>query len=188
MAAAAAKRAYGQGAVYGSLAYDFNHPELYQEDYSTAEPAVQPKAQPRTQTQTQTRVRTRARHAVHTRQSIAPMSIVGMLAAAFLVVIAILAQAQIVGISAKSVELQNQLSELEEKQSKLRIAYESAFNMAEIEEYAIHVLGMQRPRADQIFYIDTSSPDKAVVVAAGNNDGFVDRVSDYLSGVASYFR
>ncbi len=192
MAASAAKRAYGQGAVYGSLAYDFNHPELYQEDYSAAEPVVQPKAQPRPRTQTrpqtQTRVHTRARHAVHTRQSIAPMSIVGMLAAAFLVVIAILAQAQIVGISSRSVELQNQLTALEEQQSKLRIAYESAFNMAEIEEYAIHVLGMQRPRADQIFYIDTSSPDKAVVVAAGNNDGFVDRVSDYLSGVASYFR
>jgi cell division protein FtsL len=192
MAAAAAKRAYGQGAVYGSLAYDFNNPELYQDEYTTAEPTVRPKAQPRqrtqTQTQTQTRVRTRARTAVHTRQSIAPLSIVGVLAAAFLVVIAILAQAQIVGISSKSVELQQQLDELEEQQSKLRIAYESAFNMAELEDYAIHTLGMQRPHADQIYYIDTSSPDKAVVVAAGNNDGFVDRVSDYLSGVASYFR
>ena len=192
MAAAAAKQTYGQGAVYGSLAYDFNNPELYREEYSAAEPAARPKAAPRertrTQTQTQTKVHTRARHAVHTRQSIAPMSIFGMIVAAFLVVVAILAQAQIVGISSKSVELQQQLSQLEEQQSKLRIEYESAFNMAEIEDYAIHVLGMQRPRADQIFYIDTSSPDKAVVVASGNNDGFVDRVSDYLSGVVSYFR
>ena len=186
MAASAAKRAYGQGAVYGSLAYDFNNPELYREEYSTAEPVARPKAKP--QTRTQTKVRTRARHAVHTRQSIAPMSIIGVAAAALLVVIAILAQAQIVGISSKSVELQQQLDELEEQQSKLRIEYESAFNMAEIEDYAIHVLGMQRPRADQIFYIDTSSPDKAVVVAAGSSDGFVDRVSDYLSGVASYFK
>ena len=186
MAAAAAKRAYGQGAVYGSLAYDFNNPELYGEDYAVAEPVAAPR--PRTRTQTRTQVHTRARAVVHTRQSIAPMSIVGMVAAAFLVVIAILAQAQIVGISSDSVALQNQLTELEEQQSKLRIAYESAFNMAEIEDYAIHTLGMQRPRADQIFYIDTSSPDKAVVVADGANDGFVDRVSDYLSGTLSYFR
>ena len=91
MAAAAAKRKYGQGAVYGSLAYDFNNPELYREEYTTA----QPKARPRTQTQT--RVRTRARTAVHTRQSIAPLSLVGMLAAAFLLVIAILAQAYWLG-------------------------------------------------------------------------------------------
>ena len=182
MAAAAAKRKYGQGAVYGSLAYDFNNPELYREEYTTA----QPKARP--QTQTQTRVRTRARTAVHTRQSIAPLSLVGMLAAAFLLVIAILAQAQMVGISSKSVTLRSELSQLEEEQAKLRIAYESAFNMAEIEDYAIHSLGMQKPRADQIFYIDTSSPDKAVVIANGESAGFVDRVSDYLSGIVEYFR
>lgn len=182
MAAAAAKREYGQGAVYGSLAYDFNNPELYREEYTTA----QQKARP--QTQTQTRVRTRARTAVHTRQSIAPLSLVGMLAAAFLLVIAILAQAQMVGISSKSVTLRSELSQLEEEQAKLRIAYESAFNMAEIEDYAIHSLGMQKPRADQIFYIDTSSPDKAVVIAGGESVGFVDRVSDYLSGVVEYFR
>ena len=190
MAAAAVQRKYGQGAVYGSLAYDFNNPELYREEYAPTKPAAKPKAEPRTRTQTQTRtqVRTRARTAVHSRQSIAPLTIVGMLAAAFLVVIAILAQAQIVGISSQSVALQQQLSELEEQQSKLRIAYESAFNMAEIEEYATNTLGMQKPRADQIFYIDTSSPDKAVVIADGQSDGFVDRVSDYLSGVFAYFK
>ena len=180
--AAVAQRNYGQGAVYGSLAYDFDNPELYRDDVNVA----QPKARP--QVQTPTRVRTRARNVVHTKQSIAPLSIVGMLAAAFLVVTAILAQAQIVAISSTSVSLQKELSQLEEQQTKLRIAYESAFNMAEIEDYAIHSLGMQKPRADQIFYIDTSSPDKAVVIAGGESAGFVDRVSDYLSGMTAYFR
>ena len=177
--AAAAERKYGQGAVFGSLAYDFNNPELYPEEYT--------EAQPKTRPQTRTEIHTRARTAVHTRQSIAPVSIVGMLVAAFLVVTAILAQAKIVGISSRSVELRQELEQLEEQQAKLRIAYESAFNMAEIEDYAIHSLGMQKPRADQVFYIDTSSPDKAVVVAGGDDVGFVDRVSDYLSGIAEYF-
>ncbi len=182
MAEAAVNRKYGQGAVYGSLAYDFNNPELYREEYTEA----QPKAHPRVQTQT--RVRTRARTVVRTRQSIAPLSLLGMLAAAFLLVTAILAQARIVGISSKSVALQQELTQLEEQQAKLRIDYESAFNMAEIEDYAIHSLGMQKPRADQIFYIDTSSPDKAVVIAGAESTGFVDRVSDYLSGIVEYFR
>ena len=178
----AAGSTYGQGAVYGSLAYDFNHPELYREEYTTA----QPKARPRPQTQT--RVRTRARPAVRTKQSIAPMSIVGMLVAAFLMVIAIIAQSQMVGLSSESVALQKELAQLEEQQAKLRIAYESAFNMAEIEDYAIHSLGMQKPRADQIHYIDTSSPDKAVVIADSESGSFVDRVSDFLSGTIEYFR
>ena len=185
MASAAMKRKYGQGAVYGSLAYDFDNPELYREEYAETEPAARPRT--RTETKTHTRVQTRARTAARAKQSIAPLSIVGMLAAAFLVVVAILAQAQMVGLSSESVKLQQQLDALEEQQSKLRIAYESAFNMAEIEDYAIHTLGMQRPRADQIFYIDTSSPDKAVVIAGGESDGFVDRVSDYLSGMLEYF-
>ncbi len=180
--AATVNRQYGQGAVFGSLAYDFDNPELYREDYTVAKP----KAIPRTQTQT--RVHTRARAVVHTRQSIAPLSLIGMLAAAFLLVAAILAQAQIVGLSSKSVTLHNELAQLEEEQAKLRIAYESAFNMADIEEYAIRSLGMQKPRADQIFYIDTSSPDKAVMISGGEKSGFVDRVSDYLSGAAEYFR
>ena len=36
--AADANRSYGRGAVFGSLAYDFNHPELYggEEEYSQA--------------------------------------------------------------------------------------------------------------------------------------------------------
>ncbi len=180
MAETAVKQRYGQGAVYGSLAYDFNHPELYQNEPDVAQPAARP--------QTQTRVRTRARAAVRTRQSIAPLSIVGMLAAAFLLVTAILAQAQIVGISAKSVSLHKELAQLEEQQAKLRIAYESALNMAEIEDYAVHSLGMQKPHADQVFYIDTSAPDKAVVIAAPGADGIVDRISDALSNAFAYFR
>ena len=186
MAAASAESVYGKGAVYGSLAYDFDNPELYRDGNAVAQPGV--RSREKAQTQTRTRVQTRAKAVARTRQSLAPLTLIGMLAAAFLLVVAILAQAQMVGISSRSVELQQELAELEERQAKLRIAYESAFNMAEIEDYAIHSLGMQKPRADQIYYIDTSSPDKAVVIAGGEDVGFVDRVSDYLSGVADLFR
>ncbi len=181
MAAEAAKIKYGSGAVYGSLAYDFNNPALYPDEYSTA---PKPAAKPRTGT----KVRTRARTAVHTRQSIAPLSVVGMLIAAFLFVVAITAQARLVGLSSESVTLQNELNQLEERQAKLRIQYESAFNMSEIENYAIRSLGMQKPKADQIYYIDTSAPDKAVVIGSAENAGFVDRVSDFLAGFGAYFR
>ncbi|MBE6914189.1 MAG: hypothetical protein E7472_04520 [Ruminococcaceae bacterium] len=181
--ATSANKHYGRGAVYGSLAYDFNNPELYREEYETAQtPAARP------QPKTQTRVRTRAKPVVHTRQSIEPFSVIGIMIAAFLFVTAILAQAQLVGISTESVALQNQLSELKDEQTKLRIAYESAFNMEDIEEYAIKSLGMQRPQADQILYIDTAAPNKAVVIAQSDSDNFVDRVSDFLSGLGAYFR
>jgi len=179
MAAATIKSKYGQNAVYGSLAYDFNNPELTAEEYSTA-------ATPKTRPQVQTRVQTRARAAVHTRQSIAPLSIVGILIAAFLFVITISAKAELIGISDSSVTLQRELDTLEEQQAKLRIRYESAFNMSDIEDYAIHSLGMQKPKADQIYYIDTSAQDKAVVIAQEESKGFVDSVSDMLIGIGEY--
>ena len=179
--AAAARKSYG-GAVYGSLAYDLNHPELF-EDERYARPREKAKAEP----QAKPRVATRSRRAVHTRQAIAPTAILGLLVAAFLLVSGITAQVQVLSVSGESVELENRLNELREEQTKLRIRYESAFNLAEIEEYAIGSLGMQKPNANQIAYIDTSAPDKAVVVGQGSGDGFVDRVSDFLTGLGAYF-
>ena len=181
MATAAAKK-YGQGAVYGSLAYDFNHPELYQEEYSAPRT---PAAKPRTETQT--KVRTRARTAVRTRQGISPMAILGCAVAAFLMIIAITAQITLFDVSGQNVALTTQLAELETEQAKLRIAYESAFNLAEVETYAISELGMQKPSADQIYYIDTSAPDKAVVIADGASETFAERAADFFTGFRAYF-
>ena len=181
MAATAAKK-YGQGAVYGSLAYDFDNPELYREEYSRPQA---PTAKPRTQTQT--RVHTRARVATRTRQSIAPLSIIGFAVAAFLCVIAITAQIRLFDISSESVALSSQLAALQEDQARLKIAYESAFNLAEIETYAVNELKMQKPSADQIFYIDTSAPDKAVVIATSADESFADRTADFVASIRTYF-
>lgn len=188
MAEAALNKRYGEGAVYGSLAYDFNHPELYPEEYSR--PAGRPEIpvdRPKTRAGTQGKVRTRARTAPRAKQGIAPVSILGAAAAAFLLVTAINAQAALFAISGDSVKLEQTLSELETEQTRLRIAYESIFNLAEVEEYAVYTLGMQKPAADQIHYIDTAAPDKAVVIDAVAGDGFVDRASDFISDIGSYF-
>ena len=175
--------AYGSRAVYGSLAYDFDNPELYQEEYSAPPEHTAPP-----QTQERTRAVPRAGAHVRSRQAVYPLAMVGILAAAVLLVIAIMAQIQLFDISSKTVELEGQLKELQTEQTKLQIAYEGAFNLTEIEQYATSKLGMKKPSADQIYYIDTSSPDKAVIINQTNNDGFFGRVSDFLSGIGAYFR
>ena len=179
-------RTYGRGAVFGSLAYDFNHPERYagEEEYSQVPEHAQKE---KTETRVQTRTRTGTNTAIRTKQGIAPFALIGALAAAFLTVTAITAQVSVVNISGESVALQSKLAELEEEQTRLRIAYESAFNLAEIEEYATTNLGMQKPNAAQITYIDTSAPDKAVVTGGNDGEGFADRAGDFLSGLGSYF-
>ena len=56
-----------------------------------------------------------------------------------------------------------------------------------MEAYATGILGMQKPREDQIVYIDIAAQDRAEVVEERNRDGFVDRVSDFLVGLGAYF-
>ncbi len=177
------KMKYGRGAVYGSLAYDYDNPELYPEEYSSApEPAAPPQTQERPRTATRAQVQARSKQAVY------PLAILGIAVAAVLFVIAIMAQIQLFDISSKTVQLEAQLKELQTAQTKLQIKYEGAFNLTEIEQYATGRLGMQKPSADQIFYIDTSSPDRAVIIAQAADSGFLGRVSSFLSEIGAYFR
>ena len=177
-----AAQEYGSGAVYGSLAYDFDNPAIYGDEYAAPQdPAAKPK------TKAAPRIRTRARAAARTRQSIAPLSIAGFLVAALLFTVSIAAQIELFAVSSESVELTEQLNTLNQDQDKLRIAYESAFNLSEIEAYATGTLGMQKPSADQILYIDTSAPDRAVVISDGG-ETFVKRVADYVAQIRAYFK
>ena len=175
---------YGSGAVFGSLAYDFNNPEIYDpEEYGTGE---EQRAKPQAGAHQARKVRTRAKPSEVSRQAIAPSAVIGFAAAAVLCVLGITAQVQLFSLSGESLALEQRAAELQEERDKLRISYESAFNLAEIEDYATNSLGMQKPGADQISYIDTSAPDKAVVLGNGTSDGLVDTVADFLSGVEEY--
>lgn len=181
---ASSKVKYGQNSVYGSLAYDFDNPALYP-DVEYGRP-LERTAPPRTEEAAQQRTGGKA-HA-RAKQSVSLFSIAGVLTAAVIFVVAMMAQVQLLDVTNTSVELQQQLDELQTEQTKLKIKYESVFNLTEIEEYATAKLGMQKPSADQVYYIDTSSPDKAVVVGAQEESGFVDRVSDFIFGLGEYFR
>ncbi len=173
---------YGAGAVDGSLAYDFNHPALnpeYDDPFGIG-------AQPEQAEWTAVRTRSVARQ--RTKQSIAPVTVLGFAIAAVLLVTSILARVQLVELSATAAALETQLSELTTEQTRLQIEYESAYNLTEIEEYATSVLGMQKPTADQIYYIDTSAADKAVVIGEPEGDGLIERIENFIAGIGAYFR
>lgn len=122
-------------------------------------------------------------------QSISPLAIVGALCAAVMVIFLLMARIQLTEVTDQAVALEQQLTELEVAQNRLLIDYESAFNLTEIEEYATTTLGMQRPREDQIFYLDSTVPDKAVIIEkADDGEGLGDRFNDMLSLLSEYFK
>lgn len=172
------KNRYGQNAVNGSLAYDFDNPALYPEyEYGKPldipeKPKVREKVVPKTE--------------VLTKQSISPLAIFGFAAAAVLLVFSLLARVQFTQASAETAKLESQLSELTEQQSKLTIAYESAVNLTDIENYAINTLGMQKPRADQVRYVSTSAQDKAEILN-GTDGTDSNKASNIVDSLREYF-
>lgn len=173
-------------AVYGSLAYDFTAvPEFYPErertprrpgdDYARRRVVIP--APPQLGEEEQTR------RAVRTKQSVSPAVLLGCALAAVMVVLFLMARIQLTEVTDVSAQLESRLTELESEQSRLRIEYESAFNLAEIEEYATTVLGMQKPREEQTYYLDSSVPDKATVIKEENEGGLWSKLTGFFQSL-----
>ena len=125
------------------------------------------------------------------KQAIAPLAVLGFAIDAVLIIISLVARVQLSQASAEVSALEDQYAELQEQQTRLRIDYESAFNLTEIEDYAIHELGMQKPRSDQLYYISSSdATDTAVVLdqSAAEPLSLADRLGDFFSSILEYFR
>ena len=125
------------------------------------------------------------------KQAIAPMAVLGFAIAAVLIVFSLVARVQLSQASAQVSALEDQYAQLQEQQTRLRIDYESAFNLTEIEDYAIHELGMQKPCSDQLYYISSSdAADTAVVLdqTAAEPLSLADRFGDFLTSIVEYFR
>ena len=184
MAATAKSPRYGNNATYGSLAYDANRVARYHERiYRPVDRQVIIPAAPRIKEEVASAA------LIRTRQAVSPLAIIGYVCAAILVIFSLMAKVQLTEVTDASANLEQQLSDLEVAQNRLLIDYEKAFNMTEIEEYATTQLGMQRPRDEQVFYLDSTVPDKAVIINEKKTEnGFGDRILDALSSIAEYFR
>ncbi len=175
------------GAVDGTLAYDFGNPVYFPEEvYETPRPAER---NSRVWIREDTETRTRAKTAERTKQGFSPLALMGAVFVVILLVMTLLAQIQLMNISQRSVEMENQIAALEAERDKLTVEYESIFNLKDVEEYAVGVLGMQEPRDDQIYFLsDVSSADKAVVLSGKGTDIVSLGVEDLLSSLKAYFQ
>jgi len=180
MAAAVKKPKYN----YGSVAYDYTRPLPYREEMDIpAKKQVVIPAPPKI------REDAAVRTGAATRQAIAPLALIGFACAAILLVFTLMAKIQLTEITNQSAQLEQQLSQLKVSQDRILINYEKAFNLTEIEEYATSTLGMQRPRDEQVYYLDNNVPDKAVVMnTKPDKDSLGERIINALKSVGEYFR
>ena len=179
------------GAVDGTLAYDFSSPLYIPQEETVVE-------RPRHRTREKRRViepewvkeeaHESMRAIARTMQGVSPVSILGVACVVVLFVMILLAQIQLVNISSEASALEAQIETLEAEHTKLTVEYEAVFNLKEVEDYAVGVLGMQEVREDQIYYLtNVTSADRAVVISEEHSSMFKLGLEDMLSSFRSYF-
>ena len=175
------------GAVDGTLAYDFSRPACFPQEEIYETPVKQP--EPRETIFVNDDLREKVQSVVRSRQGFSPLAVIGVLCVVLVLVMVLLAQVQLVTISRSAAQLESQIAELEAERDKLTVEYETIFNLKDVEEYAVGVLGMQEPREDQIYYLSSvSSADKAVVITNNDVTGmFSSGLDDLLASVKAYF-
>lgn len=163
------------GIVYGSVAYDLNTlPKRKQEEQ------VWEKEQVRTRTY---------KSAKPQKQGISLFSIVGFGAFVVMMLFVLLANAQLTQIIDQTADLESKIQQLSDQEARLKIEYESTFNLTEIEEYATKKLGMVRQSSDNVVLLETANVDRAVIIEPDNvnNESFFTGLKNFLSSLLEYF-
>lgn len=150
---------YSRSATIGSAALDLDYLER-----PAPVPLDRP-ARPRTapQVRREGEIRTRAR--VREQQSVSVFAVAGFAAATMLCILVLFSYVRLTELSDSVISLRSQLSVLKAEEASLLAKYESTFDLASIEEAAL-AGGMRKPQSSQIYYLDLSGPDKAVVYDA----------------------
>lgn len=165
MAAAATyerSRRRATGMVNGSLAYDFGTLERQLDDTGRMDPDLYTPSLEETSADVISRAHAHAKAKVRPAQHLSPVMVLGAAAVAVLMVLVVLSYVELATISNSVVSMRSQVAELETRQVTLLTQYEQAFDLVSVKEQALAV-GMSLPSDSQVYYIDLSDPDNAVV-------------------------
>ncbi len=146
-----------RNAVYGDLAYDLDR-ELRERELRHAGEA------PRQQAAAVERPKVRrvTKPQARPRQRVSAVSVIGFAAVAVLAFLVLMSYVDLTRISTEVVRLQNELEELETENVSLTAEYQRMFDLNTVKE-AAEAADMGKPSSSQIYYVDLSDGDNAVV-------------------------
>ena len=172
-----------RNAVYGNLAYDLDR-EVREHELRHAGEAQRRQEAVRERP----KIRSLSKAQVRQRQKISILSVLGVGAAIGLSVLVLLYYIQLTTISDEVVALQHQLAELKTENVSLTAQHEQMFDLATVKEVA-EAAGMSKPGSSQVYYIDMSEGDSAVVYQ--QEEGIASRLLTSLNhgiyAVVEYF-
>ena len=168
--------------TYYHNSYNFNGSAAY-DIRGTAVPKPQPAKLP------EEKPVHHAKPAPKARPAIAPLAVVGILAAAILLLMVVHSYVQLYEATDRAGELSKQLVTTQSETAKLRSTYESRIDLAAIEARA-RELGMTQPSLRQTVYLNIAGADHAEVLQVDDRS-YVEKAWDAVSGsfrgVLEYF-
>lgn len=180
--AAEAKRRTTRYEVYGNVAYD-----PVWEGGTVAAPAPEQQEVLRPRPNVRPKERTLARPHVQVREAgrVSPFAVVGFLAVGVLAILFLLSSVRMTVINDESVQLRNQLAELQEEGTKLLAQYELAYDLQAIERQLTADGTMVRPSSSQMVVLDLSEPDNVVVYDQIKETSPLERAESLLHDLVS---
>lgn len=190
--AATAKKLNGntRRAIYGTAAYDLSYLGNAAVEERIPGRVQQPVVRPRERTRAKTKAKTGL--LVREQQKVSPFAIAGFVAVAAFAVVLLLSYVQLTRASDEVVQLKNDLSKLQTQEAILMAKYESTFDLTAIEEQLAAKGAMTKPQSDQVYYIDMSGPDDAVVTSGQTQEkglsGTMDSIRHFFAMAVEYFK
>ena len=188
MAANAATMKYAQSATYGSAAYDLDRVRGYavpQERPYYDIPYERPYERPRERAVPKKRAAEKRSAA-----GVSVFAAAGFVLTLAFIVLMLLSYVRLAEISGDTMKLESAIAELDDENAKLRVQYEMAFNLTEIERYATNDLGMKKLLGSNTTYIAIERADKAEILGADETDqkNLYSSTSEFLSSLMEYLK
>ena len=148
---------YNNNLIYGNLAYDLDremrehdlhHAGEERREETTARPAAKVKAL--------------ERPLVREAQKVSVVSVLGFAVVAVAAVMVLLNYVTLTQLSSDVVSLKNELTALKSENVKLTAEYQQMYDLSTVKE-AAEAAGMAKPVSGQVYYMDLSDGDSAVV-------------------------
>jgi len=190
MAATKAKKRYRTpGVVNGSLAYEFDALERRLDATGHMTPDLYAPPMEEHPADVIARAHEEAKARVRPAQHLAPAMVLGFAVAAVLMVMTVLCYVELSVLSDSVVDKRAQVAQLQMEQVLLQTKHEQAFDLATVKEAAL-AMGMGLPSDSQIYYIDLSDPDNAVVHQPPKQGftGVLTQIKEWIGAAVEYFR
>ncbi len=143
--------------------------------------APERRVQPREQRYTRPRVEVRRQAAV------SPFTIVGLAAALAFALLLVMGSVRLSILNDQTVDLRNELADLQEDERGLQAQYEMAFDLNAIEEQLTSSGAMVKARPGQVVYLDLSGGDSVMYYDGADQglSGMVQRAEQFLRNILS---